>query len=815
MFSFRLTARIGAAIGALVIALPAAAGTLSPQLRALADSYRQNPESALTRALESSRDQPSPLFSPHVNAAGKVQVYMHFPNGIPPSAEALSRLGASRILTSRPLGVVQAWIPVANLGRAAALEGISHVGLPDYAYVKNAHIRPRAGGCDAVPTGLDINGDALVAENVAEVHAQGITGQGVKIGIISDGADCRSVSQQAGYLPGNIFIPAALAGEGDEGTAMLELVHALAPDALLGFCGPETSAEFLLCFDEFAQWGADVISDDLGFFPVAYNFSVFDSNGQNQIVAFANAHPNISLTTSGGNDRKDYYEADYFADTSPTSPDLGSISLSPAYTVGPYGGAANRSYVSATNFGQAIGKGDVAAMKVRIFSGAGLFADLTWNDPANGPYDDLDLFLLKPDGSVACGSSQDQWCASTFDQKNHPGDPNDPANYPLEFLSYSNNSGSTQTLYLVAFCFDCTAHGTNPLHIKLYGFMNGGGTFHFTTNGGISGHPALEVETATAAARFVGLNLDGSPKTHMEDFSDVGPFTYGDWTQAPQFRQKPDITGIDGVLVSGAGGFGSDIGNGALFFGTSAASPNVGAVIVLLRGAFPNAAANAAGWEQIIMDTASTQAIDDYSLNASGAGLVDAAAAASSLGLGITATITTPAQSPFSVDPNTDVSFAATCDYEGNDPATYGWTFGGPGSGAPPGATGLAPAPVQYANGGIYTATFTCEVDNQGGSDTTTIAVQAAATAEDRSLTVPYQTATTGHFQGSGIGGEQITYEVVSQPAHGTVAIGSSDSFTYTPDTGFSGSDSFTYDIDNGAMKSNTATVSVTVQQAP
>jgi|GEM_PF-4829169 len=71
-------------------------------------------------------------------------------------------------------------------------------------------------------------------------------------------------------------------------------------------------------------------------------------------------------------------------------------------------------------------------------------------------------------------------------------------------------------------------------------------------------------------------------------------------------------------------------------------------------------------------------------------------------------------------------------------------------------------------------------------------------------ITDPEKVVTTGH--------------VVQAPAHGSVTFDGL-SFTYTPDTGYTGSDSFTYNADNGSGlgQTNTATVSVTVSanQAP
>lgn len=826
MLSRHTFTRTALAFAALALALPAAAGTLAPQLQALQASYTKAPKSTVARAMNQTAAPSRHLFAPHVNATGKVQIYMHFKNGAAPAKKALARLGASDVLVSRPLGVVQAWVPIAKLDASAALGGVSEVTLPVYGYAKGAGPQPAAGSCSAVPTGLDIDNEGIAAQNIGPVHAQDIKGAGVKVGIISNGVDCIASSQAAGYVPNSVHVIAA--GSGSEGVAMLEEVHAVAPKATLGFCGPATSVDFLTCLDSFAQWGADVISDDLGFFPAGYNFSVFTDadTGDNSIVEFAAQHPDITLTTAGGNSADSYFEADYKIATNPTTTGTkGSlaVSLSPDYTVGNHYlaqyMAPDRDFRSAMDIGGALGKGSDAAVTVTVYPGASVYGNLTWNDPTSPPYDDLDLFLFKAvdktDGSgqklvLACDPTQDHWCSSTVDQMSYASQGVLP---PLEFLSYKNTTNSPQTLYLVAYCFDCNAHGTKPLHVKLYGFGNGGAVFNYNTPGGIAGHTTLDAEITTAAARvFQGL-------VGMEPFSDRGPFTYGDWTQSSKTKQKPDITGIDGVTVSGAGGFSNP------FFGTSAASPNVGAIVALLRGYAPSAAANADEWKQIIMDAASKDAItggfqttggipfEAYSPAASGAGLVDAAAAVSSVAPAkVTATITAPSVTSgqaVKADPATDVSFVATCDYPGSTAPTYKWTFGGNSGIAD--SSKLTPDPVQYANGGIYTVTFSCSADKQTASDSVTMAVQAAATAEDASFEVKHDQKVTGKLSGTGIGGEQVSFASVEDPAHGAFQLAADGSFSYTPNKGFNGQDAFTFAITNGVMKSNAATVTLTV----
>ena len=57
---------------------------------------------------------------------------------------------------------------------------------------------------------------------------------------------------------------------------------------------------------------------------------------------------------------------------------------------------------------------------------------------------------------------------------------------------------------------------------------------------------------------------------------------------------------------------------------------------------------------------------------------------------------------------------------------------------------------------------------------------------------------------------DPLTYTVVTQPAHGTLT-GTAPNLNYNPDTDYVGDDSFTFKANDGTVDSNTATVSITV----
>ncbi|MGH8162336.1 MAG: PKD domain-containing protein, partial [Gammaproteobacteria bacterium] len=150
-----------------------------------------------------------------------------------------------------------------------------------------------------------------------------------------------------------------------------------------------------------------------------------------------------------------------------------------------------------------------------------------------------------------------------------------------------------------------------------------------------------------------------------------------------------------------AGGF----AGGGLFYGTSAASPNVGAVIALLRSFAPNSEPDAAHWKTLVMDNANPDALTNYTKDFGGAGLVDANASLAKLDPPITAKITAPTGAVTKVKTNSAVNFKGECDYGGKENLSYDWSFG---DSQIPDSHQLNPAPVKYSHAGTYQVTFSC-----------------------------------------------------------------------------------------------------------
>ena len=120
------------------------------------------------------------------------------------------------------------------------------------------------------------------------------------------------------------------------------------------------------------------------------------------------------------------------------------------------------------------------------------------------------------------------------------------------------------------------------------------------------------------------------------------------------------------------------------------------------------------------------------------------------------------------------------------------------------------------AAGFAGTDSFTYRVTNDGGpSNTATVTItvlNAPRVCAAVTATTPNATAVTVAPSCTGSGGG--TPAVVGAPAHGAAAVVGGN-LQYTPEAGFAGTDSFTYRVTNNGGPSNTATVTITVLNAP
>ncbi len=453
----------------------------------------------------------------HIDDQAAIQTYVHVDSLSDGQRNRLEDLEVRIEHANMAAGMVQAWIPADRIEAVADLDFVSRVVRPDYA-------RPRAGS-------VLTEGDSILRAN--ELRARGFNGAGVKVGVISDGANNVGDAVASGNLPSGVTIfgscfSSGFPGDCNEGTAMLEIIHDLAPGAQLAMSETNTSLDFINGITTLKDtFGAHIIVDDLGFFGEAF----FADGPIAQAVAAVTS--DVLFVTAGGNDAQGHYEANFVS------------------TPGLFGFPVHN------------WSGGDRSMDLDIPPGVTVDIFLQWNDQFGSSGNDYDLYMYESSESlVLCAT-----CQSFAAQ-----DGNDD---PIEFVSYTNTTGATVRALLQVERFS----GANR-RVELFILSNAAGSViadpYNNPAGSIFGHPAVQDAVTVAAIDW----LDPGNDT-IEPFSSRGPSRI-DFPSVVS-RPKPEITGIDGVSVSGAGGFSST------FFGTSAAAPHIAAIAAQLKQQAPTA----------------------------------------------------------------------------------------------------------------------------------------------------------------------------------------------------------------------------------
>lgn len=199
----------------------------------------------------------------HVNRSGLIELSFHAldPTG-PSEEEDLRALGATIVsrleippeLRMPPAGIIEAWVPYDRVMEAAALPWVAAVTPPSYGVTNNHPVNP-------------INSEGVALHNADVAQTQGITGAGVTVGVISVGVASLAQAQAQNELPAvTVFNTAG----GDEGTAMLEIVHDMAPGATLLYddgagTAPTSDVRHVNALNNLFANGANVIAEDLAF----------------------------------------------------------------------------------------------------------------------------------------------------------------------------------------------------------------------------------------------------------------------------------------------------------------------------------------------------------------------------------------------------------------------------------------------------------------------------------------------------------------------------------------------------------------------
>ncbi|RIK80528.1 MAG: hypothetical protein DCC68_10745 [Planctomycetota bacterium] len=417
--------------------------------------------------------------------------------------------------------LIEGWISGANLVKVAAEPFVYSIDVP---------LAPttRTGSVNSA-------GDGILRSNTARSRfaTQGIDGSGTRVGVISDGVTNRSAVQGSPNfdLPTSITIDPTRPGSGNEGTAMLEIVHDLAPGAQLFFSGPATTLQMAGSINWLVGQGVKVIVDDLGWFNEPY----FEDGPVAQAVASAISN-GVVYVSAAGNESPDHYQA--------------------AYNQGPNSGNGfwhDFDSGAGTNIGQIVEIPPEGAFR----------ADLQWSDAFGASTNNYDLYLRRFSDNFILDQSTDNQAAGGFP--------------PHEFVEFTNPSTTTSLLAYVA--INRVSGAARELEL----WTRGDSGQQYTTIGdAVFGHPAANGAVAVAA-----INSGDPGNDDVAFYSSRGPSTvYTNFaTQTNVQRNSLDGAGIDGVetRIGQLGHFDQNP-----FFGTSAAAPHVAAIAALVLDANPN-----------------------------------------------------------------------------------------------------------------------------------------------------------------------------------------------------------------------------------
>ncbi|MFH0793752.1 MAG: S8 family serine peptidase [bacterium] len=420
---------------------------------------------------------------------GTIRVVIQLRDDSPDELEALWNLGVTIQIHDVANKRLQARLDPAIVDFVAARPAVRKIKLPDNPV--------------AFTGSQTSQGDAL--HQADKVRSQiGATGLGVKVGVISDGLGLLSQSQSTGDLgvvtsqsfreDGRIDLGFD-GNTGAEGTAMLEIVHDLAPDAELYFSNFETDQEINQAKNWLADQGCRVVVDDIGFF----NNGPYDGTSPVSMGSTALVRQGVAYFTSVGNLAQDHYQADYVPGT-----DVGT----------------NPADNTRVHFFNGI---DDPNLAVTVPAGGTLSAFLQWNDPFGLSGNDYDLYVLST--QTPDFTTQNILAASEDFQLD--GDD------PVEGLAFENTGTSARTVYVYIV-------GWNPQVRSLNLFVLGNTAQEYST-------PARSIinnNEAGGGVISVGAVSHLTPDT-IEFYSSLGP------TQ--DNRIKPEVVAADRVVTTVSG----------------------------------------------------------------------------------------------------------------------------------------------------------------------------------------------------------------------------------------------------------------------
>ncbi|MDH5305218.1 MAG: FG-GAP-like repeat-containing protein [Gammaproteobacteria bacterium] len=478
----------------------------------------------------------------------------------------LTQLGL--INGSRYGDIVSGLLPYAAIERALALPSVRSM---------SAARRPiRHAGA------ITSQGDVALRANIAR-SAFAVDGTGVTVGVVSDSYDTlggAAADVVSGDLP-STGVP-VLNGEStycgvyvfcvDEGRAMLQIIHDVAPGADLLFqSGIEGIAAYANAIANLAANGADIIVDDL----LIINEPMFQDGIVAQAVDAAVAGGTTYFTAAGNSGRQSY-EAPFV--------DSGEIFciefFEPFDDCDPIFERVGRMH----DFDPGPGVDNYLNITVPV-NGVMTIA-MQWDQPYGGPGPTTDHDIVLLDGT---GESYIPGSISAND--------NIIMGEGWEALQLDNNEVlDLGTEFSIIITYDDVDSIDPPASlVKLVIFGEGITIDEWVTNSGaLFGHPNATGAQAVGAAFYMDTPENGTSPPVLRPFSSAGGTpvlfdTNGVRLTEPVIRQAPEVVAVDGVNTTFF--FDDSIGSDGIddFVGTSAAAPHAAGVAALVLEAKPSA----------------------------------------------------------------------------------------------------------------------------------------------------------------------------------------------------------------------------------
>jgi hypothetical protein len=370
-------------------------------------------------------------------------------------------------------GRVAGWLSIPNLSILARQPGITSV---------MAQIPPLT---SRVITEGD---DLLYTRNFR--NSTNCTGRGVRAGIISDGVDSLDKVVEAGELPDSIEILRSSIG-GDEGTAMLQIVHDIAPDASLVFHDRGSSQiEFVQAMDRLINAGCRIICDDITYVEPFFEDGYIARNIRDRVLSY-----DLLYITSAGNFAQEHYQAHF-------------------------NGYMKEGYAW-HDFQASNGSKDLKFAAPAHSAGHII---LQWDDKFSESSNNYDLFLYNAELREIGRSVKIQ----------------DGDDDPMEYCRFVNSENCTKDFYLRV-----VQAGGDDRMIEMYVLPLGGNP---VTIDPCVPEDSMFGQQAVTEAVSVGAVEPDPAMMKIEPYSSRGPVTIK--YPKPELRQKPELAAPDRVAVS-------------------------------------------------------------------------------------------------------------------------------------------------------------------------------------------------------------------------------------------------------------------------